>query len=591
MNLKQHITTLCICIVGIMPVYAQRTIHMTDYGIKPDTQADCSPKLQKALLSIKALLAADEPVTLVFAPGEYHFHAPKAATRTYYISNHDQPNPKKVAMPLEDMQHVTIEGSGSAFVFHGHITPIALVRSANCTLQNFTVDYADPRNPQIRVVKNMGAQGITFKPEPWVRYKIKNNRFVAYDKTWSIKPVTGIAFEPKTRHIVYQTSDIDFNSEGVIQLKDGTLHAPHFKNEKLVTGTVVALRTYDRPSPALFLSECTNTRIYNVKVHYADGMGLLAQLCTDITLDAFGVCLKGDQDPRYFTAQADATHFSQCRGKIHSVNGLYEAMMDDAINVHGVYLKITKKIDSHTVIGSYMHSQAYGFDWGYVGDSVQFIRSQTMDHIGTNRITAIERTDADGLDRLKDVKITFANPLPQWDEAHTAVGIENLTWTPEVYFANNTVRNNRARGALFSSPRKTVAENNFFDHTSGTAILLCGDCNGWYESGPCRDVLIRNNTFKNALTNMFQFTNAVISIYPEIPNLQQQQGYYHGGTKDAIRIVDNTFDTFDKPILYAKSVDGLLFKGNKVIENNNYKPFHWNENRFFFERCNGIRIE
>ena len=86
-----------------------------------------------------------------------------------------------------------------------------------------------------------------------------------------------------------------------------------------------------------------------------------------------------------------------------------------------------------------------------------------------------------------------------------------------VFCLGNTIRNNRARGTLFSTPRRTIVENNLFDHTSGTAILLCGDCNGWYETGACRDVIIRNNRFVNSLTNMFQFTEAVISIYPEIP--------------------------------------------------------------------------
>lgn len=61
-------------------------------------------------------------------------------------------------------------------------------------------------------------------------------------------------------------------------------------------------------------------------------MGLLAQLCENITLDRFNVCLKGPNDPRYFTTQADATHFSGCKGAIISKNGLYEGMMDDAIN-------------------------------------------------------------------------------------------------------------------------------------------------------------------------------------------------------------------------------------------------------------------
>ena len=44
------------------------------------------------------------------------------------------------------------------------------------------------------------------------------------------------------------------------------------------------------------------------------------------------------------STQADATHFSSCRGKIDSRNGLYEGMMDDAINVHGTYLKIKQRL-------------------------------------------------------------------------------------------------------------------------------------------------------------------------------------------------------------------------------------------------------
>jgi hypothetical protein len=169
-------------------------------------------------------------------------------------------------------------------------------------------------------------------------------------------------------------------------------------------------------------------------------------------------------------------------------------------------------------------------------------------------------------------------------------GIENLTWTPEVYFANNVIRNNRARGTLFSTPKRTVVEHNLFDHTSGTAILLCGDCNGWYETGACRDVVIRKNHFVNALTSLFQFTNAVISIYPEIPNLKDQQKYFHGGNGKGIVIEDNVFETFDAPILYAKSVDGLIFRRNTIKTNNDYKPFHFNKNRFWLERVTNVTI-
>ena len=143
---------------------------------------------------------------------------------------------------------------------------------------------------------------------------------------------------------------------------------------------------------------------------------------------------------------------------------------------------------------------------------------------------------------------------------------------------------------MFSTPKKTVVENNLFDHTSGTAILLCGDCNGWYETGACRDVVIRKNRFINSLTNMFQFTNAVISIYPEIPDLDHQVAYFHGGKAGAIQIVDNEFDIFDAPVLYAKSVDGLIFRNNVIRMNTDYKPFHWNQTVFFWNVLIELRL-
>ncbi|MFC6100505.1 hypothetical protein [Olivibacter domesticus] len=107
-----------------------------------------------------------------------------------------------------------------------------------------------------------------------------------------------------------------------------------------------------------------------------------------------------------------------------------------------------------------------------------------------------------------------------------------------------------------------------------------------FETGACTDVIIRNNRFVNALTNMFQFTNAIISIYPEIPDLVNQKKYFHKN----IVIVNNQFDTFDQPIVYAKSVAGFTFKGNTIKHNHNYKAFHWNRSPLLFERVKDTAI-
>lgn len=571
---------------------AQKVYEISAFGLKANSSKNASPVLQKALAKIKAEYKEGEKVILRFPEGRYEFHEKGAAVREYYISNHDQTNPKKVGIALEDMKNLTLDGQGSEFVFHGRMLPVSLLRSENCLLKNFSIDFENPHIAQVKIVENDPQDGIVFEPAPWVDYRIaKDSIFEAYGEGWTMRHSWGIAFDGDTKHLVYNTSDIGCPTKGASEVAPRRIHAPGWKDARLVPGTVVAMRGWGRPTPGIFLSHDVNTTIENVKVHYAEGMGLLAQLCENITLEKFGVCLKGDADPRYFTTQADATHFSGCKGKIVSCNGLYEGMMDDAINVHGTYLKVVKRVDDCTLVGRYMHGQSWGFEWGCPGDEVQFIRSNTMELVGKqNKIISIRPYDKEQTEGAREFLVTFQEPVDQVINEQSGFGIENLTWTPEVLFSGNVIRNNRARGSLFSTPRKTIVENNLFDHTSGAAILLCGDCNGWFETGACRHVIIRKNRFVNALTNLFQFTNAVISIYPEIPDLKGQQQYFHGGPEGGIVIEDNEFETFDAPILYAKSVDGLVFRNNTIKLNTEYKPFHPNRNRFWLERVTNVTI-
>lgn len=592
----KHCLLLLLLLGFVRTAEAQPRVRIYDaaaHGIAPNSKVDTAPGLQKLLKRIRNEHQVGDSIVVRFRTGTYEFHPEGGTQRTYYISNHDQDNPKSVGIALEGWENLTLDGCGAEFRFHGRMIPISLIESKNCKLTNFSIDFPNPQIIQVQIAENKGKGGMVFEVAPWVSYRIDSEGFFqAYGKGWENRPHTGIAFDGDKRHLVYRTGDLTFSTQGVQQLKPRLLHAPQWVDERLLPGTVVAMRTYHRPCPGIFLAENVNTTLDNVKVHYAEGMGLVAQLCENITLHGFSVCLRGKDDPRYFTTQADATHFSSCKGQILSTHGTYEGMMDDAINVHGTYLKVVQRIDSHTLVGRYMHPQAWGFHWGDAGDSVAFVRSSSMDAVGCeNRLTEIRPHDAPTVDGAKEFLLRFEQPIPEEVTATEGFGIENLTWCPQVVFAHNTVRNNRARGALFSTPRPVWVEENLFDHTSGTAILLCGDCNGWYETGACRRVLIRKNRFVNALTNMFQFTNAVISIYPEIPQLSKQMGFFHGGEAESIVIEDNVFETFDAPILYAKSVDGLVYRRNRVLTNQDFQPFHWNRSRILLERTNRVKVE
>ncbi len=539
--------------------------------------AQCSgDKLQKTITSRLSKKQPGDTLIVNLTGKTYNFTPRKALQRELYISNHDQDNPKSVGLMLENASDLIIVGNGAEFLFSGRMLPIAAVGCSNLTIEGISIDFTKPHITQIVIDENRDGN-IIYRPEPWVDFEVLDSVFIAKGDGWELTPNSGIAFEEGSRHLVYRSSDIGVATRGVSQLPDGRI-AAKWNNPKLIPGTRVAMRGWGRPTPGILLDKCHDVSLTDVKVHYAEGMGLLAQNTENITLSRFGVCLRGENDPRYFTTQADATHFSSCYGKITSNDGLYEGMMDDAINVHGTYLKIQEVVDSTTVIAKYMHRQTYGFEWGAPGDSIQIIKPKTME-IGAcgATVASIETLNP------KEFRIVFDRPL----ELAAGQGIENLTRTPEVEFRRNTIRNNRARGALFSTPRKTVCADNLFDHTSGSAILLCGDCNGWFETGACRDVTITGNRFINALTSLFQFTNAVISIYPEIPDLENQQQYFHSG----IKITDNLFETFDNPLLYAKSVNGLIFLNNTVKKNSDYPAFHPQQAPIKLERVNNAQIQ
>ncbi len=585
-----YLILLCIVLFGVVGcTNSSATLSFTDFGAEPDTRENASISAKRLISRLQEKTDTNH-VTVTFPKGTYHFYEDSAFVREYYISNHDQDNPKKVGFALENLSNVTIDGQGSEFIFHGRMVPFSLLNSENITLKNFSIDFEVPALRQLNVLEvNKESDEIVAEIYPGGNYRIDNGRLIFVGETYEITPVVTMSFREDKR-LTYLRRDLSFNPQSVTEKSPNILSLKGWDQvNETSPGERFVLRSYYRPTPEIFISECLDTRLENVTVHYAEGMGLLAQMSENITLDGFNVSLRGEDDPRYFTTQADATHFSACKGVIISKNGLYEAMADDAINVHGTYLRITKRVDDFTLQARYMHPQAWGFKWGEQGDQVQFVESEKMELVDSsnNTIQSIKAVDKPTEFGAKEFEIKFSESLPEEISEEGKYGIENLTWTPEVTFSDNTVRNNRARGALFSTPKRVVCENNLFDHTHGTAILLCGDCNGWFETGACREVIIRNNHFVNALTANYQFTNAVISIYPEIPGLERQEKFFHSG----IVIEDNTFEMFDSPIVYAKSTDGLIFRNNTIVKNEEFEPFHWNNHMFFFEKVNNILIE
>lgn len=567
------------------------TIQMSTLGVLPGSKTNAATDIASALKKLPA--QKGDTLRLVFLPGEYVFRSEGAPQKQVYISNHDQlETPRAFGILLEEYRHIEIDGlGGTQFVFEDAMLPIGIIGSEDVHVRGVSIDYRHPMITQVRIVANKGKDGgMRFRPEPWVQGRINaEGAWEAYGNNWRSTLGSGIVFDSITRNTQYRVADLSYSTKGASLDAEGVVHAPHWQDDRLPVGAVVAMRSYYRPQPAIFVDASRDVRLTDVVVHYADGMGLLAQNSHNLTLTAFDVRPSAG---RYFSTQADATHFSGCSGHIEVVQGHYEAMMDDAINVHGVYLQLDKRLDDHTIEAVYRHSQAWGFEWGVVGDTVQFVESLTFDVVPERRvIRSITPVDRPSVEGAKAFRIRFDKALPKSVRSGVSIGLENMRKIPSVTFSHCHILRNRARGTLFNTSKRVLVEGNYFDHISGSGILVSSDCNMWFESGQTRDMIIRGNVFEDVLTSLYQFTEAVISICPVIPKMEAQRNPFYGDGGSGILIEGNVFKTFDTPLLYAQSVNGLVWRDNQVITTTTYPKYHHHQTPYVLKGSKNINIQ
>jgi len=538
---------------------AKGSLNLSTLGLRPGTNENATPYLIKAIKICKE----QNYSTMVFPKGTYTFSPVDEQTERFFISSHDDQEVRNVAIDIHGMKNFTIDGNGSDFIFHGDMLPIALSDCKNVTLRGFSIDFDIPYFTQASIIDaNENYTDIRFAPD--IKHSVENKKLYIESCRGKRELFLCMAFDREQKFVLPKTGDFTFSS--VEQKDDGTIRLFGAKSKMLKKGEVLFMRNTARPSPGIFNQRCKNLHFEDIDIYWSEGMGMLSQRCENVTAKSVNVRLR-DGSNRYYTT-VDALHFVVCKGRITVTNGLYENMQDDAINVHGDYLQVTDiSADRKTLTIAYKHHQSFGYEAVLDGEKVQFIYSKNLMPMGQAKVLKAERID--------DYKtsITFKEPVPASLQIKDCV--ENLDWTASVVYRNNTIRNNRARGALFSTPKKVLVEGNLFDHCSGSGILLSSDGNSWFLSGACKNVVIRGNRFNECLTTYYQYCDGIVSVFPEMP--QAPQGFYHSNI-----VVENNHFTVPSGalLLFAKSVKGLTFA------HNTFQSFDKNKNA-----DNLIRIE
>lgn len=531
-----------------------RTIILSEHGIVPDT--DITLKLRELFLKYS------ENTEFVFEEGDYYFSPFAEMEMDYRLSNTVVIPLRTLGILMKNMQNCTVSGNGARLWFEGHMQPFTLDNCNNITIKDFTINWKKPFMAEGIIISYTDEYAdVYINPEKFP-HRMNNNWLefdIGADQWFPLYDWSHIIFEPHFRCVRRDTGD-DFVPKSIEDLGENTYRIKLEKPVKLMNGDIVVLRHNARMHAGIFSEKCQDLIFEDITVHSCGGLGFLAQFCHNLIYRRINF-IPDTKSGRFISGgRDDGMHITCCSGEVVITESSFVGLMDDPINVHGCSVYSDEANGEFSLRCKYGHEKAQGFlYWAEEGDEIAFINRANMSRIGTARVKSYT------LEKSDTFILTFDAPILkeiiEMANRGGALALDNLTHTASFICTKNRFGSCRARSVLVSTPKPVLIADNYFE-SSGAAIVISGDANYWFESGECADVEIRNNVFTDAcLTSSYQFCDGIINISPVIPNPETDKPFHKN-----IRIIENTFDSADNPILYALSCKGLQFSKNRIFK-------------------------
>lgn len=520
-------------------------LSAADFNILPGS-SNCYPTLiQQALKQIP------EGSCLRFLPGTYNFLPGNAIPFSLCVSNSEQQDTLYGAVFGEGLHNITLDWQGSQLLFHEDLSPFVFLGCSNIQLQNVSVDWELPFSAEATVAHSSENRAdIIIDPQRYP-YRVHRGELLFAREDGTESPLFGVMeFDVHTRKARPEAGDT-FPKVTASPVGPGMVRLNGEFSTPPKSGNILVLRHGKRIHPGLLADHCSQFQVSAVTMHHCCGLGMLFQFCRGVT--ASQVVFSPSTGREIFSGHDDGLHFSNCSGHLLIEHCGFWGLMDDPINVHGTSVRILEISGPSSLRCGFIHPQSYGFSkWACPGDQISCLDRETLAPLGNMTVEHFQLLGE------KEFLITFSEPLPSTLVVGDA--LENLTNTPSVTCCYNHFGSCRARGMLVSTPLPVEIHHNLFE-SSGSAILIPGDANQWYESGACHQVSIHDNVFWECCTSQYQFCSGVISIEPEIPTPEKNTGFHEN-----ISVSNNTFILQGKsPCLYAKCCTGLSFCGNTIF--------------------------
>ena len=480
-------------------------------------------------MNFRDFVAKDGQTVTLEKNKEYHVEQDDCfCLKGYHFSNTAsiEENPqglRPVALFLKGKKNVCIDGNGAKLIIHGIMTPFLFDECENITLENLTIDYARPTMSEFTILKQTAPAEYLIKIADFSLFDIKNNRIIWHgeknkngDYYWQIDyrddMTIAMRYDPNTEYVqmmgangdnrfpsIPEFEKIDDLGYGLLKVK---LKDP---NAFFPVGCTVQTRNTVRDQIGGAFVNCKNVVCKGLTIRAMHGLGLLAQLCENVTFDGLNI---NPAKGRTVASNADFFQASNCKGEVVIKNCVCSFGHDDFVNVHGTHLKVLgKNAENNRIKVTFVELHSRGFCPFKAGDEIDFINRLTLLPYGSAVIKNVTQ--------ISDLE--FLLSLERLPEVNVGDVIENATNTPALTVENNKFGPSTGRGVLCTTRKKIVIKNNVFYKTGGNALCVEDDCNFWFESGYVTDLTFENNKIIDcAYGSLGKGGVPVISVNPQV---------------------------------------------------------------------------
>jgi len=522
-------------------------IKVADFGAVTGDGKNDTPAIVAAIQACRDRQKAK----LVFAPGRYDINGGSIGQRER----------RQPSLDIKNINNLTIEGNGAELVGHDYSTMFHFTECNNITINNLTVDWDPVPYTHGKVVEAEEEYVDIEVVAPFIaKAGLRTGSLSGYD------PETGLMARRYTYHYQMRyekTSEVI--RPGVMRLFR-SMKGRH-PDKVPAVGKHIIVRHQVYGCQAFQFAKCNKVRIEKVNIYSNPGMGITGTVCRDISLRNVKIMIRPGSG-RWMSTNADATHFTGCRGTIVMENCLFEAMGDDATNVNaGHYMVVAERLDDRRL--SIRGGPRGGFSpQPKIGDRLELSNEELVPYT-TVTVKSVKYDDKE-----KTFIAEFSDKLPVRTKKGDIVG--NASACPSVRIRNCTISRNLGRGFVIKT-RNVVIENCTLRDVSSGGIVMNTDITGWWESIGSRDVIIRNNRFINCRFEPAYICGVIESLTSgKKPGVHQritiENNIIEGssgnavkiGSADGVVIVNNIINQPKDEAIFVHNSRNIRVSGNKL---------------------------